>query len=88
MEESDSQEARNGEYRYLVDPEAETRVRRPHPREARDKERPEDLPRTPREGGHKERLEDRPSAPREGQEDPPARGPETWIPWIPGIQTI
>ena len=56
MEESDSQQRRNGEFRYLVDPEAETRVRQPHPREAGDEERPEDLPRTP----------------REGQEDPPA----------------
>ena len=62
-EESDSQEARNGEYKYLVDPEAETRVRRPHPQEAGDEELPKDLSRTP----------------REGQEDPPVEraGPNT-----------
>ena len=55
MEEPFRQEASNGEYMYLVDSEVETRVRWPHPREAGDEERPEDLPRNPRGGGHDER---------------------------------
>ena len=36
-EESDGQEARNEEHRYPNDPEAEIRVRQPHPHEAGDK---------------------------------------------------
>ena len=49
-QESDGQEARNEEHRYLDDPEAKIRVCRPHPQEPRDKECQEDPPRNPREG--------------------------------------
>ena len=39
MEESNKQGARNKEHRFHADPEAETKVRWPHPQEAGDKER-------------------------------------------------
>ena len=64
LEESDSQEAREVEDRYSVDPEAETKVCRSRSQEAGHDERSEDWPSAPREGGHNEGPEDLPSAPR------------------------
>ena len=83
-EESDSQEARNREYKYLVDPEAEARVRRPHSREAGDKERPEDPSRTPREGQQDPPVERaRPNATTDARNErirTPGRDPERAAP--------